>query len=223
MEQTTAQPVPMWDVRLQKIVIVIGRLGLAYLFFTQLFWKLPPTFGCVNDFAYPQPAAQNYWDANGSSGLCFWLGMETIYAGQPRQVLVADMKPAGLPKIGIEIQPLAQINAALLDSVVKPYLSVFGWLIWLAEFWVFISMLTGFLTRLGGLVSLGVSAQLFVGLANIPRPYEWEWSYGLMIILSILMLGLGAGRVFGLDGLLRRRFLPLAGGGFMARLVQWLT
>ena len=87
---------PAWDVRLQKIVIVIGRLGLAYLFFSQLFWKLPPTFGCGNNYAYPKPAAENYWEANGSSGLCFWLGMETVFANQPRQVLVTDMKPAGL-------------------------------------------------------------------------------------------------------------------------------
>lgn len=29
------------DVRLRDVTIVIGRRGLALLFFTQLFWKLP--------------------------------------------------------------------------------------------------------------------------------------------------------------------------------------
>ena len=58
------------DSRLYKICMLIARLGLAYLFFTQLWWKLPPRFGCANDFAFPQPAAANHWVANGSSGLC---------------------------------------------------------------------------------------------------------------------------------------------------------
>lgn len=220
-QETSVQPV--WDRRLQQIVIVIGRLGLAYLFFTQLFWKLPPTFGCANNFAYPQPAAENYWESNGSSGLCFWLGMETVYANQPRQVLVADMKPAGLFKFGVPITPLAQVNAAMIDNVIKPNINLFGWLIWLAEFWVFVSMLMGLLTRLGGLVALGVSLQLFIGLANIPRPYEWEWSYGLMILVSLLMFGLAPGRYWGLDALLRRRWVKPDRRGFWTGVLQWLT
>lgn len=222
MQQNTPS-VPAWDLRLQKIVIVIGRLGLAYLFFSQLFWKLPPTFGCANNFAYPRPAAENYWEANGSSGLCFWLGMETVFADQPRQVLVTDMKPAGLPKFGVSITPLAQANAALLENVIQPNIGVIGWLVWLAEFWVFVSMLMGLLTRVGGLVAIGVALQLYVGLANIPRPYEWEWSYGLMVLLAVLMFGLAPGRYFGLDALLRRRFVPPARTGALSRLLSWLT
>jgi hypothetical protein len=222
MQQNPA-PAPVWDLRLQKIVVVIGRLGLAYLFFSQLFWKLPPTFGCGNNFAYPKPAADNYWEANGSSGLCFWLGMETVFADQPRQVLVTDMKPAGLPKIGIPITPLAQANAAFLTNVIQPNIGVLGWGIWLAEFWIFVSMLMGLLTRLGGLVAIGVSLQLFIGLANIPRPYEWEWSYGLMVLLAVLMFGLAPGRYFGIDALLRRRYIPPARHGALSRLLGWLT
>jgi len=221
MNGNTGATMPAWDIRLQKIVILIGRLGLAYLFFSQLFWKLPPTFGCANNFAFPQPAAENYWTANGSSGLCFWLGMESIYKDLPRDVLVTDMRPAGLPKIGVPLTPLAQANAALVDNVITPNIGVFGWLVWLAEFWVFVSMLAGLFTRFGGLVSLGVSAQLFVGLAAIPRPFEWEWSYGLMILLSLLMFGLAPGRIWGVDAALRPR---LAGSrNLFGRLLWWLT
>ncbi len=32
--------------RLQRAVLVVARVALGYLFFTQLFWKLPPQFGC---------------------------------------------------------------------------------------------------------------------------------------------------------------------------------
>jgi uncharacterized membrane protein YphA (DoxX/SURF4 family) len=221
MHATHDTAAPPWDLRLQKIVLLIGRLGLAYLFFTQLFWKLPPDFGCRNDFALPQPAAENYWTANGSSGLCFWLGIESIYQDMPRQVLVADMQPAGLPKIGLPITPLAQLNGAIVDGVIIPNLGFFGWLIWLAEAWVVVSLLLGLFTRLGGLVALGVAAQLYVGLANIPRPYEWEWSYGVMILLALLMFGLAPGRVWGIDARLRPRLAK--SGNLLGKLFWWLT
>ena len=207
------------DARLYKICMVIARLGLAYLFFTQLFWKLPPSFGCGADFAFPKPAEQNHWEANGSSGLCFWMGMESVYASEPRRVLVADMRPAGLPNIGVNITPLAKLNSLLLDNLLIPQIRLFGWLIWLAEFWIFLSMLLGLFTRLGALVSIGVSLQLYVGLANIPRPFEWEWSYGTIILLSIAMLGAVAGRTFGVDAWLRRKLAgPAEGGNRLAKI-----
>jgi len=221
---TTQTKIAGWEERLRKAVIVIVRLGLAYLFFTQLFWKLPPSFGCSADFAFPRPAEQNHWEANGSSGLCFWMGMESIYASEPRRVLVADMRPAGLPNISINITPLAKFNAILLDNLFIPQIRLFGWLIWLAEFWVFLSMLLGLFTRLGALVSLGLSLQLYVGLANIPRPFEWEWSYGTIILLSIAMLGAVAGRTFGVDALLRRKLSgPAQRGNRLAKIGLMLT
>ena len=216
---------PAWEERLRKITIVVDRLGLAYLFLTQLFWKLPPTFGCNNDFAFPVAAERpNYWEGNGSGGLCYWMGMESIYAPRDRQVLVADMRPAGLPKIGVNIAPLAQANALLLDNVIIPGIAFFGWLIWLAEAWIFVSMLLGFLSRFGALVSIGISAQLWVGLANIPRPYEWEWAYGAILLLSIVMLGLAPGRQFGLDvGLRRRLSASDAQGNRLSQLLMALS
>ena len=201
------------DSRLYRVCMVIARLGLAYLFFTQLWWKLPPRFGCGSEYNFPKPAEQNFYDSNNSSGLCFWMGLESIYASQPRQVLVADMRPVGLPAISVSITPLANLNAVLLDNLIIPQIAVFGWLVWLAEFWIFLSMLLGLFTRLGALVSIGISLQLYIGLANIPRPFEWEWSYGAIVLLSIAMLGAAAGRVFGVDGWLRRKLAEPAEGG----------
>ena len=212
------------DSRLFKVCMVIARLGLAYLFFTQLWWKLPPRFGCGANFAFPVRAEQNYWEANGSSGLCFWMGLESIFASQPRQVLVADMRPAGLPPIGVSITPLAQVNGILLDNLFIPQIRLFGWLIWLAEFWIFLSMLLGLFTRLGALVAIGISLQLFIGLANIPRPFEWEWSYGAIVLLSVAMLGAAAGRTFGVDAWLRRKLAgPAEHGSRLAKIGLYLT
>jgi hypothetical protein len=212
------------DSTLFKVCMVIARLGLAYLFFTQLWWKLPPRFGCGSAFAFPIPDAQNIYSTNGSSGLCYWMGLESIYASQPRQVLVADMRPAGLPAIGVSITPLARLNGSLLDNLFIPNIELFGWLVWLAEFWIFLSMFLGLFTRLGALVSIGISLQLYLGLANIPRPFEWEWSYGAIVLLSVAMLGAAAGRVLGVDGWLRRRLsAPAERGSIIARIGLFLS
>jgi uncharacterized membrane protein YphA (DoxX/SURF4 family) len=213
-----------WDSRLFKVCMLIARLGLAYLFFTQLFWKLPPTFGCGANFAFPKPTAQNYYDTNQSSGLCFWMGLESVFASQPRQVLVADMRPAGLPTLSVSITPLAKINGVLLDRLIIPNIALFGWLVWLAEFSIFVSMLLGLFTRLGALVAIGMSLQLYIGLANIPRPFEWEWSYGTIVALSIAMLGAAAGRTLGVDAWLRRKLKdPAERGNRLAKLGLLLT
>lgn len=223
MEPVVA-PKPLAESRLYRICMLIARLGLAYLFFTQLWWKLPPRFGCANDFAFPQPAAENYWTANGSSGLCYWMGLESVYASQDRRVLVADMRSAGLPDIGINIKPLAQVNGWLLDTIFIPNIRFFGWAIWLAEFWVFLSMLLGFFSRAGALVAIGVMGQLYLGLANVPRPYEWEWTYGGILLLSVAMLGAAPGRFAGLDAWLRPRLAePAARGNILARIALALT
>jgi len=190
---------------LYKVCMVIARLTLAYLFFTQLFWKLPPKFGCGADFAFPKPAEQNYYDSNKSSGLCFWMGLESIYASQPRRVLIADMRSAGGPDFGINIAPLAKLNGVLLDNVFIPNIRIFGWLVFLFEFWAFLSMTLGLFTRLGALAAIGISLQLYIGLANVPRPFEWEWTYGIIIGLAIAMLGAASGRTLGLDGWMRKK------------------
>ena len=202
------------DSWLFKVCMVIVRLGLAYFFFAQLFWKLPTrNFGCGANFNFPQPAEQNHWTDNDSSGLCYWMGLESIFASEPRQVLIADMRSAGLPAISVNITPLAKINGFLLDNLFIPNIRVFGWLVWLTEFWVFLSMLLGLFTRLGALASLGISTQLYIGLANIPRPFEWEWTYGFLILLSIAMLGAAAGRSFGVDAWLRGKLAASAERG----------
>jgi hypothetical protein len=121
----------------------------------------------------------------------------------------------------MDISPLAQINAIFIDNVVKPNLGLMGYFIWGAEAWIALSLFLGLFSRLGALVAIGISVQLFVGLANIPSPYEWEWSYGQMVLLSVVMLGVAPGRIFGLDGWLRRRFGD--GQGIVAKLIRLFT
>ena len=219
----TNSPTSRFDTQLYNVCMVIARLILAYLFFTQLFWKLPPRFGCANDFAFPISAEQNYYDSNGSSGLCYWMGLESIYASQPRRILIADMRSAGWADFGVNITPIAKLNGILLDNVFIPNIQIFGWLVFLTELWVFLSMILGLFTRLGGLAAIGISLQLYIGLANIPRPFEWEWSYGIIVGLSIAMLGAAAGRTLGIDGWMRKKLAdPAERGNRLAKFALFL-
>jgi len=213
-----------WERVLRNIVVFLGRMALAYLFFSNLWWKLPPDFGCPQNFVFKEEVSPGQY--NKSSGLCTYLGYESIFAKKPREVLVADLQYAKLPHIGINIQPIAQINGAIVDNVIKPNIAVAGWVIWLSEFTIFSLLFLGLFTRLGGLIALAVSAQLMVGLANAPLPgsFEWEWGYNLMVILSLLMIGLAPGRIFGLDALIRRWAVPAAASGnVIAKIVTVLT
>jgi hypothetical protein len=210
-----------WEQRIQHIAIVIARLVLAYLFLANLGWKVPPRFGCANEFAFPTTSVDGKIQADKSTGLCYYLGLESFYAPKPRKVLAADLSRLGGPNLSIDISPVAQLNAAFIDGFAKPNIRWFGYVIWGAEAFIAITMFLGLFSRLGGLVALGVSAQLMIGLANIPSPFEWEWSYNLMVTLSFLMLALAPGRHFGLDGYLRRWAIPAAArGNPLARLLM---
>ena len=211
-------PTAKFDARISKICMVIARLILAYMFFCQTFWKLPPTFGCGGSYVFPKPSTTAAYDVNNSGGLCFYMGLESISASKPRQVLIADMRPAGWPTIGVDISPIAKINGYLLDNLFIPQIRIFGWLVYLLEFWVFVSLALGLFTRLGALAAIGISFQLYVGLANVGS--EWEWTYGILLALAIVMLGAAAGRTFGLDGWLRPRLAGPAGRG--NRIAQFL-
>lgn len=212
--------------RLRNVTMVIGRVALAYLFFTQLWWKTPPSFGCPANFAVTTGTVS----ANGqatlqrTSGLCDWVGIESVWSKAPRSLLVADLKPIGGPVINLPIGPLAQMNGLFLDNVVIPNLRWFGYAVWGMEAFIFISLLLGVFSRLGALVSIAQSAQLMIGLAGIRNPPEWEWGYNLMVVLSLVMFGLAPGRVFGVDAWLRPKLQAAAeAGNRLARWLLWLT
>lgn len=204
---------PTW---LPTAVIVAARIGLAYLFFTQLFWKLPPSFSCPDDFRFTTANADG--SLMRTTGLCDWIGIESVWAQRPHTLLRAG------GYIGLPIGWLSQINGVFIDNVVKPNIRWFGWLIWGSEAFIFVSLFFGLVSRLGALVAIGISAQLLVGLAGISDPDEWEWSYNLIFLLSVLLFAFSPGRIFGLDALLRPRLrAAAANGNGVARFLLLLT
>ena len=67
--------------RLERVLLVaaiaVASIGLGYLFFTQLWWKLPPDFGCRGDFA--------------RGGLCFFLDHSVEEADASDALLKANI------------------------------------------------------------------------------------------------------------------------------------
>ncbi|HSF81575.1 MAG TPA: hypothetical protein VLA49_10100 [Anaerolineales bacterium] len=207
--------------RIQKFALVVGRVALAYLFFTQLFWKFPPSFGCPADYSFTTGTVESgRVRLDRTSGLCDWIGIETVWAEQPRPFFVADMRPINGPVLSVDLGWFARLNSSFLESFMQPNIRWAGWLVWGGEAFIFASLLLGVFSRLGGLTAILISGQLMIGLAGISNPYEWEWSYILMVVLSFVMLAFAPGRVFGLDARLRPSLHSAAQNG--SRLAKFL-
>lgn len=110
--------------------------------------------------------------------------------------------------------PAFEFYGNFVSSLVIPNFTFFAWLIFLAELLVGLSLLSGTLTRLGSLIGLLMALNLGLGLLEVPG--EWPWSYVMLAMWHGLFLVSGAGRIFGVDGWLRKRF---SGGGWLG----WLT
>ncbi len=171
--------------------IAIASIGLGYLFFTQLWWKLPPEFGCRENFT--------------RGGLCIFIERSAADAGAGDKLLKANIiESKSGPELSVPIGWATQLNATFIENIVQPNIRWFGYVIWGTEAFIFLSMCLGFFSRLGALVALGMGTQLMIGLAHTSE--EWEWSYILIVLLAFAMVGIAPGRYFGLDRILRPRF-----------------
>ncbi len=181
--------------------IAIASIGLGYLFFTQLWWKVPPTFSCNEGFE--------------TGGLCNWVEREASNAEGPRQLFKANIvRTQPGPELSIPAGWATSLNGAFLENVVQPNIRWFGWVIWGTESFIVLSLVLGFFSRLGALAAVGMATQLTLGLAGTPG--EWEWSYQLILLLAIAVFGIAPGRYFGLDRLLRPRLKMLSERGSRA-------
>ena len=94
----------------------------------------------------------------------------------------------------------------LLNSIVIPHSSTFGMLVVIAEIYVGIALVLGFTTRLATLVALFLLLNYMCAKGPLPwGPGIDQWD----IILALIILLSDAGRTFGLDRLIARRFPKL--------------
>lgn len=100
--------------------------------------------------------------------------------------------------------PVLAPYAWLLENVVLPQFTLFGYLTLFAEFAVGVLLLAGLLTRFAAL--LGIAQTVAITLSVLNAPNEWHWSYFLMLVCHVLLFAVAAGRAHGLDGLFRPRW-----------------
>jgi len=114
----------------------------------------------------------------------------------------------------LELQhPAFNLYGDFVEAVIIPNFTFFAWVLFLAELLVGLSLLTGSLTRLGGTIGLLLALNLGLGLLEVPG--EWPWSYVMLAMWHGVFVVMGAGRILGIDSLLRRRY-----GGVW---IRWLT
>lgn len=93
--------------------------------------------------------------------------------------------------------------ASILNAVVVPHAATFGTLVIVAEIYVAIALVLGLTTRLATCLALFLLINYLCAKGAVP------WGPGIDqsdIILALIILLSDAGRVFGLDGFLHKRF-----------------
>jgi hypothetical protein len=86
----------------------------------------------------------------------------------------------------------------VVEHLVLPAFTPFGWLVLVAETALAVLLLTGAHVRVAA--ALGVAQSLAIALSVAFAPHEWPWSYWLMIGAHGLLLVSSAGRVLAVDG-----------------------
>ena len=136
-----------------------------------------------------------------------------------RWKLPPDFAPAAgkglMDWLQLEVQhPAFSFYGNFVANVVIPNFTLFAWLIFLAELVVGLSLLTGTLTRLGAGLGLLMALNLGIGLLEVPG--EWPWSYMMLAMWQGVFLVTAAGRLWGVDAWLRRRWPE-------SRVLRWLA
>lgn len=85
----------------------------------------------------------------------------------------------------------------LVEHLVLPHFTIFGWSVLVVETLLAVLLLTGTLVRLAALVGVGES--LAIGLSVAGTPGEWPWSYWMMVGIHVVLFYSAAGRVAAVD------------------------
>jgi thiosulfate dehydrogenase (quinone) large subunit len=91
--------------------------------------------------------------------------------------------------------------AVLMDRLVLPNFTFFGWMVLLVEASLGAFLLIGLATRFWAVVGMAQTVVIMLSVLN--APHEWFWSYILMLLAHMALFATSAGRYAGLDGLFR--------------------
>jgi thiosulfate dehydrogenase (quinone) large subunit len=176
----------------------LGRIGMiASRVIYGYLWYTQLLWKLPPQFGCPADFAVSTSLQERTSGLCDWVGLMVVYSEFPLQ-------------------------ADLVSRFVVPNMAIVGWLVWLMEAFVAVSLILGLFTRLGGLAALVQGINLLIGIGF--APIEWEWTYGMLSLLGLVFLAVPTGRIWGLDALIRPRLQAATDrGNRLARLLLFFT
>jgi len=112
--------------------------------------------------------------------------------------------------------PTFPAMAAFFTNVVLPHFTFFGYMTFIVELALGLGLLLGLLTRLAGLGGFLWQVNIAVGAFNVPG--EWYWIWVLLTMPQLCFALCAAGRVWGLDALVRARLAqapPTGWAGFV--------
>ena len=111
--------------------------------------------------------------------------------------------------------------SVIIKQVFLTHFTLLGTGVWAAELLVGVMLLFGLCSRLGALLAVVLSLQLYVGLAYAPG--EWYWTYGMLVLLALALVAVPAGRRLGVDQLLHPRVKVAAQTSWLARVLSWCS
>ena len=97
----------------------------------------------------------------------------------------------------------------LMENVVLPNFTLFGYLTLLVEASLGAFLLVGLATRFWAIVGMGQTVAIALSVLNGPN--EFPWTYYLLFAAHVVILVTASGRTAGLDGVLRPRWRQSSG------------
>lgn len=111
--------------------------------------------------------------------------------------------------------PVLAPYSSVIENVVLPNFGAFAWGVYLLEICLGLFLILGLATRFWAVVGIIQTVAIFLSVGAAPN--EWKWSYFLMAAAHLAILGFAAGRVLGMDAVLRRR---VTGDSLIARMYR---
>lgn len=93
----------------------------------------------------------------------------------------------------------------LLEKVILPNFTLFGWITIITEASLGAFLLLGLATRFWAVVGMAMTVAITLSIIN--APHEWSWAYYMMFAGHAALWATAAGRTAGLDGILRAGWL----------------
>lgn len=131
---------------------------------------------------------------------------------QPRGLMFAFQQ-------GIQY-PTLDLYRRFLQELVVPNFHVVGWLVFVTEVAIGLSLVLGLFTRGGALMGIGQAINLLISQASTP---EGPWIYLAILVANLLVLFTPSNRRLSVDQVLAPRLVAAASRGrLLPRLLLWL-